>query len=129
MAAILIVEDDVSLRELLRFVLERAGHTVHAAGDGAEALSMVDALHPDLLISDHEMPRVNGSELHELLCRGPAPMPPMILLTAYDNSQQVLDLTPKIAGTLYKPFQPGALLAAVEGALARHPRTLGTASA
>ncbi|MCW2504959.1 MAG: response regulator receiver protein, partial [Actinomycetia bacterium] len=66
MAAILIVEDDVSLRELLRFVLERGGHTVHAAGDGAEALSMVDALHPDLLISDHEMPRVNGSELHEL---------------------------------------------------------------
>jgi CheY-like chemotaxis protein len=129
MAAILIVEDDPSLRVLLRFVLERAGHTVNAAGDGVEALAMVDALCPDLLISDHEMPRVNGTQLHDLLSRGPGPTPPMILLTAYDNSQQVLDLTPKIAATLYKPFQPGALLAAVEGALGRQPRTLGTASA
>jgi CheY-like chemotaxis protein len=129
MAAILIVEDDPSLRELLRFVLARAGHTVHSAADGAEAVAMVGALNPDLLISDHEMPRVNGTQLHDLLSRGSGPSPPMILLTAYDNSAQVLELTRKIAATLYKPFQPGALLAAVDGALASHPRTSGTTSA
>ena len=117
MAVILVAEDDPSLRDLLRFLLERAGHTVHLAADGVEAVGLVDSVDPDLVISDHEMPRVNGSELHDLLSRGNGPHPPMLLLTAYDNSPQVLALTPKIAGTLYKPFQAYALLGAVNRVL------------
>jgi CheY-like chemotaxis protein len=112
-----VVEDDLGLRELLKFVIERAGHSVHGAADGVEAIAVIGAVHPDLVISDHEMPRINGTELHQLLGRGDGPRPPMILLTAYDDSPQVHDLSAKVAGTIYKPFQPPTLLNMIQAAL------------
>jgi CheY-like chemotaxis protein len=112
-----VAEDDGSLRALVKFVLERAGHVVHTATDGVDAVGKVDAFDPDLVISDHEMPRVNGTELHELLAQGSGPHPPMLLLTAFEDSAPVLALRTKVAGTLFKPFRPTALLALVDQTL------------
>jgi DNA-binding response OmpR family regulator len=60
---ILIVDDDASIRTLLRLVAERRGLTVDVATDGVEALQLLAERHYDLAIIDLMMPRLNGYEL------------------------------------------------------------------
>jgi two-component system cell cycle response regulator CpdR len=63
MASILLAEDDESLRRFLAAALERAGHTVTACGDGAEAYEALRVVRFDLLLSDIVMPGLDGIEL------------------------------------------------------------------
>jgi DNA-binding response OmpR family regulator len=60
---ILVVDDDPSIRTLLRLVAERNGYTVDVAADGVEALQLLSETQYDLAIVDLMMPRVNGYEL------------------------------------------------------------------
>jgi two-component system, cell cycle response regulator DivK len=62
-ARILIVEDDDASRELVSFLLEKAGYEVWTEPDGAAGLAAALARAPDLIISDLQMPRLNGYEL------------------------------------------------------------------
>jgi two-component system chemotaxis sensor kinase CheA len=61
--AILVVEDSITARTLLKNILESAGYDVKTAVDGADALTMLKSEHFDLLVSDVDMPRMNGFEL------------------------------------------------------------------
>ena len=63
MARILIIDDRVEIRRLLRLVLESAAHEVLEAGDGAEGLKCVDNQKPDLVITDIFMPDKDGLEI------------------------------------------------------------------
>jgi two-component system cell cycle response regulator CpdR len=63
MASILLAEDDESMRRFLAAALERAGHTVTAFGDGAQAFECLRGLRFDLLLSDIVMPGLDGIEL------------------------------------------------------------------
>jgi CheY-like chemotaxis protein len=63
MRQILVVDDDLLTRTTLTIILEEAGYTVLTASDGTEALDMIDAQLPDLLISDIRLPRLNGIQL------------------------------------------------------------------
>ena len=63
MTTILVVEDEISIAELLQFLLERAGYRVAIAGDGREALRLLDEVRPDLVLSDVMMPYIDGREL------------------------------------------------------------------
>lgn len=80
---ILIVEDNVDMRELLKMYLRDAGHTVAVAEDGNEALRAVEAQCPDLLITDLRMPNGDGLELIERLRAKPEFIGlPILVLTA-----------------------------------------------
>ena len=63
MATILIIDDEESIRHLLREVLEKAGHKVLEAANGREGLEQFRAKPMDLVITDLEMPEMNGVEL------------------------------------------------------------------
>lgn len=63
MARILLAEDDDSLRGFLAKALERAGHEVHAVGDGIDAMAALLARRFDLLLADIVMPGLDGIEL------------------------------------------------------------------
>ena len=81
---ILIVEDDVDLRETLSRALVREGYAVAAAGDGAEALSLITARPYDLVVVDLVLPRLGGMRLlEEVKALGLAM--PTIVITAYGD--------------------------------------------
>lgn len=65
--SILLVDDQTDVCELLRFVLEREGYRVHAAGDGVRCLKMAKTLRPDLILLNYLMPAMDGlSALRQL---------------------------------------------------------------
>ena len=62
MASILLVEDDIQLRSMLKIVLDRAGHEVQEAGNGKEALELYTKSPADLIVTDLVMPDKEGLE-------------------------------------------------------------------
>lgn len=87
---ILVVEDDDTMRELLRLHLTTAGYAVRVAANGIEAGHAVLGITPDLIITDVRMPHMSGFELVEALRQDPAMAQiPVIFLTiegdAYDR--------------------------------------------
>ena len=120
MTTILVVDDEPSIVELVRFTLEDADVRVVEASDGAEALILARRIKPDLVLLDVQMPRLDGLEACRQLRREPAfARTPIIMLTA---AGQQADRTRGLgAGAdeyLTKPFSPLALLALVEALLA-----------
>jgi CheY-like chemotaxis protein len=82
---VLVVEDDPAMRALIELVLEQAGYTVHTAGDGVEGLAMARNERPDVIVTDHHMPRMSGAELCRLLRREtPHRVTPVVLFSADD---------------------------------------------
>ena len=78
---ILVVDDDAPLRCLLAIALEDAGYRVDEAGDGIEALMQVGHCSPDLILTDIQMPRLDGIGLARLLAPHTPPVP-LILMSA-----------------------------------------------
>ncbi len=117
MARILVIDDDKSLREVVRFILAESGHEVLTAADGAEGLArLADA--PDLVLSDIRMPKLDGMELLRRLRETAAPVPPVIMLTAHGTVEQAVAAMKLGAFTyLLKPFPRDELLLSVEQAL------------
>jgi two-component system NtrC family response regulator len=117
MARILVIDDDKSLREVVRFILAEGGHEVLTAADGAEGLERL-ADEPDLVLSDIRMPKLDGMELLRRLRETAAPVPPVIMLTAHGTVEQAVAAMKLGAFTyLLKPFPRDELLLSVEQAL------------
>ena len=72
---ILVVDDDTNTRRLLQAVLERENYTVSTAGDGVEALAVMDGRHVDLVVLDVMMPRMDGYEFTSLLRENNSELP------------------------------------------------------
>lgn len=86
LAHILVVEDNPVVRMLAEAHLEAGGHTVMTAADGNEALQLVSVLRPDLILSDIDMPNLNGLDLLNALRADPRlAQVPVIFLTMYDD--------------------------------------------
>lgn len=128
---ILVVEDDVAIRDLLIDVLTDEGYTVRIAGDGEEALAILEDWPPALIILDQLMPRMDGAAFRVAQRSHPAiAMIPTILLSAVRNlSEQAISLD--IAATIAKPFNlddllqlAGELIAAAERGTTGHAETL-----
>lgn len=83
---IVYAEDNEVVRESVVAFLSRRVKTIHEAGDGVEAWEKIQALHPDVVITDIEMPRMNGLELI-LRIRKEYPEKLVIALTAYDDDE------------------------------------------
>jgi len=87
---ILVADDSPNIREILQMNLESLGYTVILAEDGEKALERLDADHPDLLIVDVMMPKVNGFQICRRVKSSPASEPtPVILLTARSQEEDV----------------------------------------
>jgi two-component system, OmpR family, phosphate regulon response regulator PhoB len=119
MMTILVVDDEPSIVELVRFTLEDADVRVVEASDGAEALILARRIKPDLVLLDVQMPRLDGLEVCRQLRRdSDFTRTPIIMLTA---AGQQADRTRGLAAGadeyLTKPFSPLALLALVEAFL------------
>ena len=79
-ARILVVDDDVSTREVFGELLQRWGYDVEQTGDGHDALKITAERHPDVIISDLVMPKLDGLALTRAL-REESPDTPVIIIT------------------------------------------------
>jgi len=111
--AILVVEDDASLRDAVCMTLELAGHCVTDVDGGSAALSHLDQTPVNLVISDLRMQPMDGLQLlGEIRVR--LPQMPVLLMTAYgDVEKAVAAMRGGACDFLMKPFEPEALLAHV----------------
>lgn len=83
-ARILIIEDDPASMELVRYLLEAAGHTTFCAVDGGAGVRLALDEQPDLILCDLQMPVMNGYQVAQSLREFPAWRPvPMIAVTAF----------------------------------------------
>jgi len=107
---VLLVEDDRSLREALADTLLLAGHDYHAVGSAEEALKSVEREAFSLVVSDVNMPGMDGHQLLGLL-RARQPQLPVLLMTAHGAVERAVDaMRQGAADYLVKPFEPKALL-------------------
>ncbi len=107
--AVLIVEDDPALREALIETLADSEHPVLAAGDGAEALGILNAENVGLVVSDLQMQPMNGRELLARM-RDEHPGTPAVLMTAYGTIENaVREIRRGASDYLVKPFEAEAL--------------------
>jgi CheY-like chemotaxis protein len=109
---ILICEDEVALRELIRAALG-VGYRYAEAGDGREALELVEAVHPDLVILDVMMPGPSGLDVLAALQEGNGHDIPVIVLTAWSHEREAA-LARGAAHFLAKPFDPEELKTIVD---------------
>jgi two-component system response regulator GlrR len=111
--AILVVEDDLAIRQLIKRWLVGHRYAVRMAGDGKEALREIEIERPDLVITDLEMPRMDGMALIAILQRE-SPMLPIIIMTASASH-------PGVAGIplLRKPFPIDHLMTTIQDLLPR----------
>jgi len=114
-ALVLIADDDRDILSLVRAVLERSGHEVVSAGDGAEALASVAERRPDLAVLDITMPQVDGLEVLRRLRADPATSDlPVILLSAQAQEADVSrGFAAGASAYVKKPFSPRELVARV----------------
>jgi CheY-like chemotaxis protein len=119
-AKILVVDDDINNRLLLRLVLEHAGHAITEASDGGEALATAHESIPDLIIMDLHMPGMDGVEFLDALREDTALAHTRVALytaTASDESMRQFMELAGIGSIIEKPSEPPQIVAAVEKAL------------
>ena len=114
---ILLVEDEISVRELYHTVLSSAGYQVDLACDGLEALEQLKRHHYDVLITDNMMPKLCGIDLLRKIRQTDATLPAIMI--SGDMPVHELDLKSlvKPGGLLTKPFSSSRLLSAIESVL------------
>ncbi len=120
-ATILLVEDEDSLRRVMKDLLEQDGYTICEARDGAEALEQIDRHNPDLVLLDLNLPNVDGYTVLTRLRSHPRTekLPIVVLSARGDEDNEVKVLRLGATDFLTKPFRPRALSARLEATLAR----------
>jgi len=113
-ARIRIVEDEPDLRFMIKLILDRGGHEIVEARDGADALRRVQAGPPDLVITDVMMPVMDGLELIRHLRSNPQTA--MIPILAVSSHSEIAAAD----AALGKPFLPQQLLETTASLLARN---------
>ncbi|MCO5097992.1 MAG: sigma-54 dependent transcriptional regulator [Rhodocyclaceae bacterium] len=122
---ILVVEDDLQLRDALCLTLECAGHQVLGAADGPAALRLLEREAFNLVVSDLRMQPMDGIELLKAI-RSREPHLPVLLMTAFgDVDKAVSAMRAGACDFLLKPFEPNALLEHVARYAARPERAAG----
>ncbi len=121
---VLVVDDDVKTVELVKLYLNRDGYKVLTANDGVEALRLARESHPDLIVLDLMLPRIDGLQICRTL-RAESDVP-IIMLTAKTTDQDKLTgLDLGADDYVTKPFSPKELAARVRTVLRRLPGERG----
>jgi chemosensory pili system protein ChpA (sensor histidine kinase/response regulator) len=113
---LLLIDDSLSIRKFVSRMLESAGYKVHTAVDGEEGLRMASAQDYRLILTDLEMPKVNGYEVIQgLRSRAQTQQTPIIVMTtrAGDKHRQ-LALNIGASSYIAKPVEERALIQEVE---------------
>jgi CheY-like chemotaxis protein len=119
-ANILIVDDYADNRELLRLMLEGAGHHVREAEDGHAGVEMASAETPDLILVDISMPKLDGwGVLRELRAQESTRLTPCVAVTASADVELAKSPSQGFDAYLPKPFRRSELIETVEKLLAR----------
>jgi len=118
MARILVADDELSMREFLKILLESEGHETRLATNGAEALTMLGREPFDLMISDIRMPDMDGLHLLEEARRTHQHLP-VVLITAYASPEDAVHAMKDGAyDYITKPFKVQEIKNIIQGALA-----------
>ncbi|HSL08223.1 MAG TPA: response regulator transcription factor [Pseudonocardiaceae bacterium] len=115
---ILVVDDDVMVRDVVGRYLGRAGYHVTVAGDGAEALRAVEATPPDLVVLDLMLPGLPGLEVCRRL-RAASPVPVVMLTALGEEEDRIAGLELGADDYITKPFSPRELVLRVASVLRR----------
>src|SRR3712207_5445723 len=121
-ARILVVDDDPNVQRLLTFTLKQEGYDIVIATDGAEGVRLWQNEHPDLILLDIMLPKLDGYQVAAKIRaeEGSAAHVPIIMLTAEaDVEQKVRGLRAGADDYQVKPFHPAELLARIKSLLAR----------
>lgn len=115
MASILAVDDSATMRQMVSFTLTRVGHEVISCEDGVEALARAQGRRVDLVLTDVNMPRMDGitlvRELRRLALYRFTPM--LVLTTESSPEKKQQGKAAGATGWIVKPFNPDQLLAAI----------------
>lgn len=106
---ILVVDDDASIRTMVRTALERAGYEVATAGNGYEAIALIVANDYDVVLLDVMMPKLDGVAVVDQLRKENSPVLAHTYLLTGGDPQTLKDLP--VRGFIEKPFDLHALLA------------------
>ncbi len=116
---VIVVDDEKDIRELIKFYLNKEGYDVIEAGDGEEALDILETEYIDLAIIDVMMPKMDGFELVENLKEFKDI--PCIMLTAKAESKDKLrGFSVGVDDYVVKPFDPNELMARVRAIMKRY---------
>jgi DNA-binding response OmpR family regulator len=115
---VLVVDDDINVRDVLRRYLENAGYRVELADTGEDALRIAEANEPDLVVLDLMLPGIDGFEVcRRLRQRGPVPV---VMLTARgEEDDRIAGLQLGADDYVAKPFSPRELVLRVGSVLRR----------
>jgi CheY-like chemotaxis protein len=118
-AKVLVIEDNLAFRDLLRLHLRQAGHAVQTAQDPEEGLRSLIDTPPDLILLDLDLPYLSGFEVLEALRSDPASQKiPVIIVTGHaEDEVHERCRTIGIEGFLTKPFKSEHLIQAITKAL------------
>ncbi len=117
-ASVLVVDDDVMVRDVVGRYLGRAGYQVTVAGDGEHALREAQACPPDLVVLDLMLPGLSGLEVCRLL-RAAGPVPVVMLTALGEEEDRILGLEMGADDYITKPFSPRELVLRVASVLRR----------
>ena len=119
MARILLIDDDPALLDVLSLTLEDAGYAVEVAEDGQAALELIRRDPPQVIVSDINMPRLDGFSLCRQL-RGEGVTTPIVLLTSRDSEiDEALGLELGADDYVTKPFRTRVLVARINALVRR----------
>jgi len=121
---LLLIDDDPNLILLVKDYLEFRGYAVNTAGNGREALDLLDAITPDMIICDVMMPEMDGYAFVKQVRENPdTEWIPILFLSAKGQSQdRVKGLNTGADVYMVKPFEPEELVAQVESSLKQASR-------
>jgi two-component system response regulator PilR (NtrC family) len=123
MASVLIVDDERSMRDFLKILLEKEGHEVTTAESGEKALKISAKQTVDVVVSDIRMPGMTGIELLETL-KADSPELPIILITAFASPDDaVLAMKNGAFDYISKPFNVDEIKSVIESATNKNPVT------
>jgi len=116
MKSILTVDDSPSIRQMVRVVLSTAGYEVHEAGDGREGLTVAKSKQVNMIVTDLNMPNMDGLTFIRELRKLPAysGTPIIFLTTESDDGMKQQAKAAGATGWITKPFKQEQLMAAVK---------------
>lgn len=115
-ASILVVDDSVSIRQSVRFILEQSGYTVHEAADGAEGLKSLGEHKVDLVITDVNMPNMDGLTMVKKIRETDGIKFVPILVLTTESQGSVIEEGKKAGATgwIVKPFNDEKLIETIK---------------
>jgi len=115
---IVVIDDEESVREVVKAYLEKDGFTVYVAANGRDGLALAEKKNPDLIVLDLMLPDVSGEEICEEV-RSRSDVPIVMLTAKASEEERVGGLVAGADDYLVKPFSPRELVARVRAVLRR----------